>query len=80
MYLDKKGDPVSNLSQYGSLAAGVPGSVAGMVEAHARYGKLAWQKLIEPAIQLAGQGFRITAMQASELNKHHNDFIKYNSN
>ncbi|HEY5509028.1 MAG TPA: gamma-glutamyltransferase, partial [Paludibacter sp.] len=79
MYLDKNGDPVSNLSQYGSLAAGVPGSVAGMVEAHVKYGKLAWRKLIEPAIQLAGQGFHITAMQASELNKHQNDFIKYNS-
>lgn len=79
MYLDKEGDPVSDLSQYGSLAAGVPGSVAGMVEAHTKYGKLAWRKLIEPAIQLASQGFHITAMQASELNKHHSDFIKYNS-
>jgi len=79
MYLDKNGDPVSNLSQYGSLAAGVPGSVAGMVEAHTKYGKLSWKKLIEPAIQLASHGFHITAMQAAELNKHHSDFIKYNS-
>jgi len=79
MYLDKNGNPVSDLSQYGSLAAGIPGSVAGMVEAHAKYGKLAWRKLIEPAIQLASEGFHITAMQASELNKHHDDFIKYNS-
>jgi len=79
MYLDKNGVPVSNLSQYGSLAAGVPGSVAGMVEAHTKYGKLSWKKLIEPAIQLASHGFHITAMQAAELNKHHSDFIKYNS-
>jgi len=43
MYLDKNGNPISDLSQYGSLAAGIPGSVAGMVEAHAKYGKLAWR-------------------------------------
>ena len=79
MYLDKNGKPVSDLSQYGSLAAGIPGSVAGMVEAHSKYGKLSWKKLIKPAIQLASKGFHITAIQASELNKHHDAFIKYNS-
>ena len=79
MYLDKHGNPISNLSQYGSLAAGIPGSVAGMVEAHSKYGQLSWRKLIEPAIRLASKGFRITALQASELNKHQPDFIKYNS-
>ena len=79
MYLDKNGNPIANLSQYGSLASGIPGSVAGMVEAHDKYGKLSWRKLIEPAIQLASKGFHITAMQASELNKHHDDFIRYNS-
>jgi gamma-glutamyltranspeptidase/glutathione hydrolase len=79
MYLDKNGNPVSDLSQYGSLAAGIPGSVAGMVEAHSRYGKLSWKKLLEPAIQLASKGFQLTAIQASELNKHHDAFIRYNS-
>jgi gamma-glutamyltranspeptidase/glutathione hydrolase len=79
MYLDKNGIPVSDLSQYGSLAAGIPGSVAGMVEAHSKYGKLTWKKLIEPAIHLASKGFQLTAGQALELNKHHDAFIKYNS-
>lgn len=79
MYLDKTGNAVSDLSQYGSLAAGIPGSVAGMVEAHSKYGKLSWKKLIEPAIQLALKGFHITAGQASELNKNHDAFIKYNT-
>jgi gamma-glutamyltranspeptidase / glutathione hydrolase len=41
----------------GHLAAGVPGSVAGMVEAHRRLGRLPFTELIEPAIHLAQNGF-----------------------
>ncbi|MDB4911202.1 MAG: hypothetical protein JWO39_2025 [Gemmatimonadetes bacterium] len=41
----------------GQLAAGVPGSVAGLWEAHERYGSRPWAELIAPAIALAEQGF-----------------------
>src|SRR5690606_15050049 len=68
MYLDMYGAPIKDLSLEGQLASGVPGSVDGMVKAHQRYGKLAWKELIQPAIHLAGSGFAITEMQASELN------------
>ena len=43
----------------GHLAAGVPGSVAGLVEAHRRYGRLPFSAVIEPAIRLADSGFVI---------------------
>ena len=56
MYLDAEGRLTTN-SVTGSLSAGVPGSVAGLWEAHRSYGELPWQRLIEPAIALAEQGF-----------------------
>lgn len=68
MYLDASGNPIVDKSLYGQLAAGVPGSVAGMVEAHQKYGRLKWEDLVKPAIKLAAEGFKITARQANELN------------
>ena len=67
MYLDNTGKAIVEKSLYGSLAAGVPGSVAGMVEAHKKYGKLKWAELVEPSVQLAKKGFKISARQAREL-------------
>src|ERR1041384_1989277 len=46
MYVDRRGDP-TRLSLTGALAAGVPGAVAGLVEAHRRYGKLPLRAVIE---------------------------------
>lgn len=78
MYLDENGDPITELSLFGSLSAGVPGSVAGMEAAHKRYGNLSWSTLIEPAIQLAENGFEITERQAQEFNRYKKSFVKYN--
>jgi gamma-glutamyltranspeptidase/glutathione hydrolase len=58
MYLDSAGQ-ATNQSQIGHLAAGVPGSVAGLWAAHRRFGKLPWRSLVEPAIALARDGFVI---------------------
>jgi gamma-glutamyltranspeptidase/glutathione hydrolase len=57
MYLDASGKPVSGASLVGHLAAGVPGTVAGLWEAHQEYGRLPWRDLVRPAIQLARNGF-----------------------
>jgi gamma-glutamyltranspeptidase/glutathione hydrolase len=57
LYLDENGEVIENLSIYGALASGVPGSVAGMWEAHKKYGTLPWEMLLEPAIKLARDGF-----------------------
>src|SRR5690606_22482453 len=80
MYLDEKGDPITGLSLYGQLAAGVPGSVAGMEEAHKKYGSMPWKDLIRPAIDLAENGFSITSQQASEFNNYQERFKKFNPN
>ncbi|MBE8713099.1 gamma-glutamyltransferase [Sphingobacterium hungaricum] len=78
MYLDKEGNAITDLSLYGQLAAGVPGTVAGMEEAHKKYGSLTWKELIAPAIELATKGFAITEMQAGEFNKHKEQFQQLN--
>jgi gamma-glutamyltranspeptidase/glutathione hydrolase len=78
MYLDDQGKPVIDKSLLGALASGIPGSVDGMVKAHNKYGKLKWKKDIQPAIDLAANGFAVTAQQAAELNRHKAEFLKYN--
>jgi gamma-glutamyltranspeptidase/glutathione hydrolase len=78
MYLDSQGNAVTEKSLFGALAAGVPGTVDGMIKAHEKYGNLSWIKDIQPAIDLAEQGFALTAQQAEELNKTRTSFLKYN--
>lgn len=78
MYLDAQGQVIDSLSRFGGLASGVPGSVAGMAAAHARYGRLPWAKLLTPAIKLAEEGFPISAWEAGRLNKYKADFQKFN--
>ncbi len=59
MYLDANGNVVKGLSTNGYLAAGVPGSVAGMELARAKYGTLPRATLMAPAIRLAERGFAL---------------------
>lgn len=80
MYLDKDGNPITDLSLYGQLASGVPGSVAGMDAAYKKYGTLPWKDLVQPAIDLAAKGFPITEQQAGEFNRYKARFQKYNPN
>jgi gamma-glutamyltranspeptidase/glutathione hydrolase len=65
MYLDSTGELREGYTQ-GHLAAGVPGTVAGLWEAHQQYGSLDWALLLEPAIRLA-EGFEIRERQARSL-------------
>ena len=58
MYLDSAG-MVTDRSLTGPLAAGVPGSVAGLFEAHRKYGTKPWAELVRPAIDLAERGFAV---------------------
>ncbi len=81
MYLDSLGNPIDTKSKMGHLAAGIPGSVDGMVQAYEKYSKLKdWKKLVEPAIKLARAGFQITEREASNLNEQQSNFVKYNNN
>ena len=60
MYWDKQGNVVPNLSTLGYKASGVPGSVKGMVYAEQHFGKLGLKRVMEPAIRLARDGFRLS--------------------
>ncbi|UCG52225.1 MAG: gamma-glutamyltransferase [Candidatus Latescibacterota bacterium] len=57
MYLDPLGNVIDKKSTRGHLAAGVPGTVAGMALAHRRFGSLPWEDLLEYAWRLAKEGF-----------------------
>ncbi|MHA6163479.1 gamma-glutamyltransferase [Pseudomonas sichuanensis] len=63
MYLDDKGEVIENLSLVGVRAAGVPGTVMGLWEAHQKFGKLKWSELLTPAIGYAKNGFKIAQKQ-----------------
>lgn len=63
MYLNDKGEVIENLSLVGTKAAGVPGTVLGLWEAHKRFGKLPWAELLTPAIGYAQQGFKVADQQ-----------------
>ncbi|HEV2855346.1 MAG TPA: gamma-glutamyltransferase [Thermoanaerobaculia bacterium] len=69
MYLDAQGQPVENASLVGPLAAGVPGSPAGLHELQRRFGRLRWPKVVAPARRLAAEGFRVSRYLHDLLNK-----------
>lgn len=79
MYLDEAGQVKRGLSEKGHLSSGVPGSVAGMFEAHKRYGSLPWDKLVQPAIDLANNGFPLTRRLANSLNHLQDTLRRYNT-
>lgn len=60
MYLDENGQLIENASTVGALAAGIPGTVAGMAMALERHGNLEWEQVIEPARKLAAEGFPVS--------------------
>jgi gamma-glutamyltranspeptidase/glutathione hydrolase len=78
MYLDSNRNARTDLSTNGHLAAGVPGTVAGLF-ASMKYGKLPFKQLIQPAIELADKGFVITESEARQLNGMQAEFLQYNS-
>lgn len=77
MYLDEYGEPIDSKSRDGHLAAGVPGTVAGMQLAYEMFGTIPFEELIQPAIEIAEKGFVITLREARGLNRNKNDFLKY---
>jgi len=63
MYLDADG-AILPTSTTGHLASGVPGSVAGLAEAHQRFGRLPWTEVLAPALRFAREGFRLDTARA----------------
>lgn len=67
MYLDPQGNVIENASLVGYRAISVPGSVAGMAYAQAKFGKLPLDRVIAPAIKLARDGFPLAWEDAEDL-------------
>ena len=78
MYLDSTGEALIHKSQDGHLSSGVPGTVAGLF-ASAKYAKLSFDKLIQPAIELAEKGFVISKREANSLNGLQGELLQYNT-
>lgn len=66
MYIGKDGKLTKD-SLIGFKASGVPGTVAGMAEAHRLYGKLPWKAVVEPSVRLARDGFAMPFGLAESL-------------
>jgi len=79
MYLDEKGDVIPEKSSFGVHSVGVPGSIAGIFEVYKKFGSIPFEELIQPSIDLARNGFRVTAKQARSLNGTRTRFQKANN-
>jgi gamma-glutamyltranspeptidase/glutathione hydrolase len=78
MFLDQAGSVLPGLSTDTHLSSGVPGTVDGMLSIHSKYGILPFRDVIQPAIDLARNGFPITSGQAQDLNSSRDSFISKN--
>ncbi len=72
MYLDSQGNVIEGASEIGYKSIGVPGSVAGLVYAEQKYGKLTLKQAMAPAIKLARAGYALTWEEAGDL---HDEYL-----
>ncbi|MSP37916.1 MAG: gamma-glutamyltransferase [Deltaproteobacteria bacterium] len=73
----KDGKAVPSLSLSGALAVGVPGEVAGLVEAHKKFGTLPLTVLAAPAIKLASEGFPIDPAMRVAVDRMQKNMLQY---
>ncbi|WP_047245206.1 gamma-glutamyltransferase [Maribacter thermophilus] len=78
MYLDSLGNVIPNKSTLGATAVGVPGTVAGIIEVHKKFGSLPLKEIFEPVIALAERGVVVTANQEKRLASQREKFIEVN--
>ncbi len=67
MFLDENGEYSATIHHSSHVAIGVPGTVAGFAAAHSAYGNAEWRDLVQPAVDLAGEGFILSRSLASSL-------------
>jgi gamma-glutamyltranspeptidase/glutathione hydrolase len=77
MFLDASGSPRPEASLVGALAAGVPGSPAGLFELHRRHGKLPWATVVGPAVRLARDGFTVTPRLHESIDAHRETLSRF---
>jgi len=67
MFLDENGNLKSGSNHNSALAIGVPGTIAGLYDAHQKYGEISWERLMTRAIQLAEHGFPLPQSLAKDF-------------
>lgn len=78
MYLDSLGNVIPGKSTMGATAVGVPGTVAGIIEVHKKFGSLPLKDIMAPVIALAKKGVVVTANQERRLASQRDKFIEVN--
>ena len=78
MYLDENGIPIEGMSRLGASASGIPGSVAGMFST-LPFAKMTMKQLLQPAYELAANGFVITESEARSLNAERKNFVTHSA-
>jgi len=78
MYLDENGDFISDKSKVGSLAVGVPGTIAGVFAVHEKLGSLPIEEIMAPVIAFATKGYIVTEKQANRIANFKEVFINTN--
>lgn len=78
MYLDSLGNVIPGMSTKGATAVGVPGTVAGIIEVHEKFGSLPLEEIFAPAIALAEKGIIVTENQANRFEKYKIQILEAN--
>ncbi|GFD79338.1 gamma-glutamyltransferase [Tenacibaculum sp. KUL118] len=78
MYLDSLGNVIKNKSTLGAMAAGIPGTVAGVFATHEKFGSLPIQEILKPIIALAKKGVVVTQKQENRIKKYQHYFLEVN--
>ena len=77
MYLDANAEVIAGLSTRSHLAAGVPGTVAGLIDVLEEFGTMPLADVIQPAIDLASEGFLMPEDLARQFESRIKDFSPY---
>ncbi|HDR2843843.1 TPA: gamma-glutamyltransferase [Enterobacter sichuanensis] len=80
MFLDDQGNPDSKKSLTSHLASGTPGTVAGFSLALEKYGTMPLNKVVQPAIKLAREGFIVNDSLADDLKTYGSEVIPHHEN
>ena len=78
MYLDSLGNVIPDMSTKGATSAGVPGTVAGVMAVHEKFGTIPLEEILQPIIELAKKGVVVTEKQSKRLESYRDRFIEAN--
>lgn len=74
MFLDAEGNFLKDKSKTGSLAVGVPGTIAGLFAIHEKLGSIPMEEILQPVIDLANEGYIVTEKQALHFEEYRDQF------